>query len=84
MNTPRYLILKAHVETGDQQATSSLYMHTVDTFLDTEDVAILDGDGCLVLSLQKETYESFGLEGRAAKFAGKGQRYSRFTSSFHI
>lgn len=55
-------------------------MHTIDTCIDTEDVAVIDGDGCLVLSLQKETYESFGLEGRAAKFAGKGQRYSRLKS----
>jgi len=59
----------------EQHKTHSLYMHTIDTCIDTEDVAVIDGDGCLVLSLQKETYESFGLEGRAAKFAGKGQRY---------
>jgi hypothetical protein len=51
-------------------------MHTIDTYLDTEDVAIMDGDGHLVLSLQKETYESFGLEGKAASFTGNGRRYS--------
>jgi hypothetical protein len=51
-------------------------MHTIDTYLDTEDVAIIDGDGHLVLSLQKETYEAFGLEGKAASFTGNGRRYS--------
>lgn len=52
-------------------------MHTVDAYLDTEDVAIIDGDGHLVLSLQKETYEAFGLEGKAASFTGNGRRYSK-------
>lgn len=51
-------------------------MHTIDTYLDTEDVATIDGEGRLILSLQKESYEAFGLEGKAAKFASKGQRYS--------
>jgi Ribonuclease P 40kDa (Rpp40) subunit len=53
-------------------------MHTIDTYLDTEDVAIIDGDGHLVLSLQKETYEAFGLEGKAATFTGNGRRYSEY------
>jgi hypothetical protein len=43
------------------KASSSLYMHTVDTYLDTEDVASIDGEGHLILSLQKESYESCGL-----------------------
>lgn len=54
-------------------------MHTVDTYLDTEEVATIDGEGRLILSLQKESYEAFGLEGKAAKFASKGQKYSEWT-----
>ncbi|KAI8581529.1 hypothetical protein K450DRAFT_231746 [Umbelopsis ramanniana AG] len=60
---------------GSDQKTSMFYMHTIDTYLDTEDVAVIDGDGHLVLSLQKETYEAFGLEGKAATFTGNGRRY---------
>ncbi|KAI9288145.1 ribonuclease P 40kDa subunit-domain-containing protein [Umbelopsis sp. AD052] len=62
-------------EAGSNQKTSMFYMHTIDTYLDTEDVAIIDGDGHLVLSLQKETYEAFGLEGKAATFTENGRRY---------
>lgn len=38
-----------------------LLLHTIDTHLDTDDVFTLDHTGRLVLSLNKDTYERFGI-----------------------
>ncbi|KAJ2082617.1 hypothetical protein H4R24_001447 [Coemansia sp. RSA 988] len=46
------------------------------SFIDADDVYAIDGQGKLILSLCKDTYETLGLTGRQAKFPF--QRNSRF------
>lgn len=39
-----------------------LIMHTLNTNVNTDDVVVLDPSGKLILSLVKNTFETFGME----------------------
>ncbi|KAI9252657.1 ribonuclease P [Sporodiniella umbellata] len=51
-------------------------MHSVDTDLNTDNVAVLNGSGVLSLSLTKDTYEKFGIQAEyRSKAATKHNKY---------
>ncbi|KAG0231681.1 hypothetical protein BGW42_008696 [Actinomortierella wolfii] len=58
-----------------QYARNGMIALSVDGGVDTHNVICLDGKGCLVLALTKDTYEQLGLDGVPSKFVAKRQRY---------
>lgn len=68
--------------------TGSLYALSA-TWLDTQDSVCLDGQGMLVLSVTKDTYQQLGLVGRPSRFARgasgrKADRHSGVISRYII
>ncbi|RZC41608.1 Ribonuc P 40 domain containing protein [Asbolus verrucosus] len=59
--------------------TGSLYVLSIDSRIDCDNCASITPSGQLILSLNKSSYQSLGLEGAVSHFHAKtGERYSKY------